>query len=87
MKPSVEGDDGRSQSSILHSNCFTSVFFPAFRVCWSVSTASNDSKMKDQPTVKKLTTESRNCPQLTVQAPHFLDRDPAPCHVRPVCAI
>jgi hypothetical protein len=90
MKLSAEGNDGRSQnhiSVIPHSNCFTSVFFPAFRVCEAVSAASNHRKVKDQPTVKKLTTESRNHPQLTVKTPHSLCRDPVPRHMRPVCAI
>jgi hypothetical protein len=89
-KPSAEGNDGRSQSHILvipHSNCFTSVFFPAFRVSSAVSAASNDSRVNDQPTLKKLTTQSRNHLQLTVQAPHSLCRDPVLRHVRPVCAI
>jgi hypothetical protein len=90
MKPSAESDDGRSQCCIPvipHLNCFTSVFFPAFRVCCAVSAFSNDSKAKDPPTLQKLTTGSHNNPQLTVQAPHFLFRDPVPLHVRSVCAI
>jgi hypothetical protein len=56
MKPSAEVNDGRSQSHIpviLHSICFTSVFFLAFRVCWSVSTGSDDRKMKDERMIKK----------------------------------
>jgi hypothetical protein len=71
MKPGAKGNDGRSQSHIPvnpHSTCFTSVFFPAFRVYCSVSAALNDRKVKDQPTVKKLMTESCNYPRLTVQA-------------------
>jgi hypothetical protein len=86
-KPSAKGNDGRPRSRrpvIPHSNCSTSLLFPPFRVCCAVSVASNDSKMKDQPTMIKLTIESPNSPQLTVQAPHFICRDPVPRHVCPV---
>jgi hypothetical protein len=50
MNPCAEGDHGRSQSGIPvipHSNYFTSVFFPAFRVSCAVAAASNDSEVKD----------------------------------------
>jgi hypothetical protein len=90
MKSSAEGNDGRSQSHIPvipHPNSFTSVFFPAVRACEAVSAGANDSKVKHEPIVKKLTTKSRKYPQHTMRAPQLLCRYPGRFHVRPGCAI